>query len=266
WLEKKAARHASRLIFTASSTRQMYLQRFPDLAPEKCLVIANGYDEKDFADLSQPAIAHQETKVRIQHSGLIYPEERDPVPFFQALARLKKDERISANWFSVDLRACGHEERYRETVAQLGIEDLVHFLPALPYRKALQDSNQADALLLLQGASCDHQIPAKAYEYIRLRKPILALTSETGDTAALLNECGGATIVDMADQDAIYQALPGFLSAVRAGAHSLPRKDAAARYSRQSQARELALCLSQVVEGGLTAATVPAAKRSQTAP
>jgi glycosyltransferase involved in cell wall biosynthesis len=266
WLEKQAARHASRLIFTASSTRQMYLQRFPDLAAEKCLVISNGYDEQDFSGLSQPAIAHQDAGIRMQHSGLIYPEERDPVPFFQALARLKKDERISTNWFSVDLRACGHEERYREVVTQLGIEDLVRFLPALPYRQALQDSNRAEALLLLQGASCDHQIPAKAYEYIRLRKPILALTSQTGDTAALLNECGGATIVDLADQDAIYQALPGFLAAVRAGTHSLPRMETISRYSRQSQARELAHCLGEVAERELTAKTVSAAKRSQTAP
>lgn len=266
WLEKKAVRHASRLIFTARSTRQMYLQRFPDLAPEKCLVISNGYDEQDFSTLSQPAIADQDATVRVQHSGLIYPEERNPVPFFQALARLKKEDRIRAGWFSVDLRACGHEERYREIVAQLEIEDLVRFLPALPYRQALEDSNQADALLLLQGASCDHQIPAKAYEYVRLRKPILALTSQTGDTAALLNECGGATIVDLDDPDAIYQALPAFLTAVRAGTHPLPRMEALSRYSRQSQARELAHCLSEVVEGGVTAASVPAAKRSQTAP
>lgn len=247
WLEKKAVRHASRLIFTARSTRRMYLQRYPELAPEKCLVISNGYDEEDFRGLTGPA-RPQGARLRMCHSGLIYPEERDPVPFFQALSRLKKEKLISADELSIDLRACGHESRYREIATRLGIDDLVHFLPPLPYRQALEDNNQADISLLMQAACCDHQIPAKAYEYLRLGKPILALTSHTGDTAALLQECGGATIVDLADQDAIYRALPQFLRTVRTGEHPLPNREAAAKNSRQNQASQLAMCLSELIE------------------
>ena len=252
WLERKAVRHASRLIFTAGSTVQMYLQRYPELSAGKCLVISNGYDEEDFSGLPETRNHQQCAAVRMQHSGLIYPEERDPVPFFMALSRLKKEERISAQWFSVDLRACGHPERYQEIVAQLGIQDLVHFPSAIPYRQALQDSSQSDILLLLQGASCDHQIPAKTYEYLRLRKPILALTSTAGDTAAVLNECGGATIADISDEEAIYQVLPEVLSAVRAGTHPLPKLEIVSKYSRQKQAQELARCLSAAIEGETT--------------
>jgi glycosyltransferase involved in cell wall biosynthesis len=243
WLEKKTVAHASRLIFTARSTREMYLKRYPELAPERCLVISNGYDEEDFRKLGIRDDSHG-LHIRMCHSGLIYPQERDPMPFFQALSRLKSGQRIDAAGLSIDLRACGNEASFREIVARLEIEDLVHFLPPLPYHQALEDSNQADVLLLMQGACCDHQIPAKAYEYLRARKPILALTSRTGDTAALLQECGGATIMDIADQDAIYQALPDFLRAVRAREHHLPNGDAVSKYSRQSQAGQLALCLS----------------------
>lgn len=246
WLEKKAVRHASRLIFTARSTLEMYVRRYPELSPEKCLVISNGYDEEDFANLAVADPRH-DGPLCIHHSGLIYPEERNPVPFFTALARLKKENRIDSSLVCVDLRAAGNEGHYAEIIKQLEIEDLVHFLPPLPYREALEHSNRADILLLLQGASCDHQIPAKAYEYLRLRKPILALTSRTGDTAALLNECGGTTVVDIADQDEIYRELPRILRAVRAGAHPLPAVEVVSRYSRQNQARELASCLSSVI-------------------
>lgn len=249
WLEKKAVRHASRLIFTARSTMQMYLRRYPELSADKCLVIANGYDEQDFLRLSPVSDLHPTGRVRMHHSGVIYPKERNPIPFFMALSRLKKHGRISSSWFSVDLRASGNEEHYRDIINELGIEDLVHFLPALPYRQALEDSNQANILLLLQGASCDHQIPAKAYEYLRLNKPILALTSRTGDTATLLNECGGATIVDITDQDEIYRILPEILNAVRAGRHPLPKIEVVSTFSRQNQARELAQCLTGVVSG-----------------
>ena len=66
-------------------------------------------------------------------------------------------------------------------------------------------------LLLLQGPTCNHQIPAKAYEYLRVGRPILALTSHEGDTAALLQDAGGASITDLMDEDALSRAIPTFL-------------------------------------------------------
>jgi glycosyltransferase involved in cell wall biosynthesis len=247
WIERKAVRYASRLIFTARSTLKMYLERYPELSPARCLVISNGYDEEDFHGL-RTSERTENSPLRMSHSGLIYPEERDPIPFFQALSRLKKEGRLRAPDLAIDLRASGNDDRYSQAVEQFGIEDLVHLLPALPYREALQESNQADISLLLQAACCDHQIPAKAYEYLRLQKPIFALTSHTGDTAALLRECGGATIVDIADQDAIYRTLPDFLSAVRHGTQRLPCMEAVSKYSRQNQAHQLAVCLSALAD------------------
>ena len=108
----------------------------------------------------------------------------------------------------------------------------------------------ADGLLLLQGASCNHQIPAKAYEYLRAQKPILALTADAGDTAALLRGTGGATIVDLAREDLIYSRLPEFLSAVRAGVHPLPTMSEVQPFARQNQAAALARALSGVSRTG----------------
>jgi hypothetical protein len=94
--------------------------------------------------------------------------------------------------------------------------------------------------LLLQAGCCDHQVPAKAYEYLRLNKPVLALTTMTGDTAALLQEVGGATIVDLADEYAIYDAFPTFLGRIRGGTHPLPCSAQVSSYSRRAQSERLA--------------------------
>ena len=243
WIERKAIQHGSRFLFTAPAAIRMYLERYPHLRPDQCLLLPNGYDEPDFAALVPKRTNNN--SVRLLHSGLIYPWERDPRPFFRALARLKAQGQISSETLAIDLRACGFEIEYQEEVEELGIEALVHFLPHLPYRDSLQDAAEADCLLLLQAACCDHQIPAKAYEYLRLNKPILALTTQTGDTARLLNEAGGATIVDIADENAVCSALPAFLRSVRSGNHPLPRATEA--YSRYSQAQRLAECMSGVI-------------------
>jgi glycosyltransferase involved in cell wall biosynthesis len=245
WIERKAIKHASRLIFTAPAAIRMYRERYPDLRPDRCVLLPNGYDEADFEDLIPQH--HAKARLRMLHSGLIYPWERDPTCFFRALARLKAEGKISADRLSVELRACGHEDKFQQQLIDLGIDDLVHLLPALSYGASLQDAAACDCLLLLQAACCDHQIPAKAYEYLRLNKPILALTTDRGDTAGLLKQTGGATIADLHDEHAIYTALPEFLQRVQDKTHSLPH--GASQYSRRSQADCLAKTLTEIISG-----------------
>jgi glycosyltransferase involved in cell wall biosynthesis len=241
------AARASLLVFTAEQARRMYLERYPALASERCQVIGNGYDEADFARLPAAPARQAGGPVRMLHAGLIYPEERDPRPLFRALGRLAAEGRIGPDALQLRLRASGSEDRYAPKLAELGLERIVHLLPAIPYRQALTECLEADALLILQGPSCNHQIPAKAYEYVRAGRPILALTAESGETATLLCEVGGATIVDIDDEQAIYRALPAFLARVRARSHELPAPERVRRYARESQAVELARRLDALV-------------------
>jgi len=265
WIESRSVRAASRVIFTTPSTRRMYLERYPDLSPEKCLVISNGYDEEDFTSLSLhggPAVT-AEKPLRLLHTGTLYPEERDPRPFFQAVARLKSEGRISKNNLQIAFRAPGSENLYHSMLDEYQIADIVQLQPHISYQQSLQECADADGLLLFQAANCDHQIPAKAYEYLRVQRPVFALTTQTGDTAQLLNETGGATIVDLASTSEIHSALPLFLEATRAGTHPLANRARLERYARHNQAKDLARCLSVIRQ---ESSNVPASSAPQAAP
>jgi hypothetical protein len=159
--------------------------------------------------------------------------------------------RINADSLTIDLRASGSEQYYSLLLRDFGIDDVVHLLPALPHREALKDTANADGLLLFQAASCNHQIPAKAYEYLRLEKPIFALTSMLGDTATLLKEAGGATIVDLADEGSIVRALPEFLDSIRNGTHALPDGLKVRKFTRRSQTAGLARHLDELLYSSL---------------
>jgi glycosyltransferase involved in cell wall biosynthesis len=249
WIERRAVRDAARLIFTAESTRRMYLERYPDLTSKRCQLISNGYDEADFAALPAAGCQHAAPeKLRLIHAGLIYTDDRDPRAFFRALSRLKKDRAIDARTLAIDLRASGAEDYYAKLLDTLDIADIVQLLPALPHRQALADCAQADAFLLFQAASCNHQIPAKVYEYLRLGKPILGLTPTVGDTGVLLSQVGGATVVDLADEEAMYRTIPQFLAALRAGRHPLPEAQRVFRYSREYQSMQLAACFTDIIK------------------
>jgi len=264
WIEKRAVRDAARIIFTAASTLAMYRRRYPFLTAEKCVLVPNGYDEEDFADIpmsAPPRAPSNGGPLRLLHLGLLYPCERDPKPWFRALAGLKSEGRISAASLRVDLRASGYEGEYAPILREIGVDDIVHLLPPLPYREALRDAAAADGLLIFQAANCDHQIPAKLYEYLRLRRPILALTSDTGDTAAILKSTGGGTILDIASEDAIHRALPEFLAAAANGEFALAGEQAVQRFSRRSQTRVVAQCLAEVSNSAAQHSGQPAPAR-----
>jgi glycosyltransferase involved in cell wall biosynthesis len=263
-VERACMRRVSRVVFTAEATRQMYLERYPEfLKPEMCVLISNGYDEADFRDLQipDPGPVPAGRPIRLVHSGLIYPVERDPRPMFSAVGRLKKMGRLSADKIQIVFRAPGSEDLYRSLLAQRDIADLIILKPHMPYRQALQECADADGLLLFQAGDCDKQIPAKAYEYLRIGKPILALTTHTGDTAALLRETGGATIVNLVSEDEIYEGLSAFVDALRVGTHPVPDRAKIQRYTREAQAGQLAKVLD-----GLTGNKPRLEEREQTAP
>lgn len=248
WIERKAVARACRVLFTAASTRKMYINRYPDVDPEKFVLVSNGYDEEDLAAFDGFASNAKRSAgpIKLLHAGTLYREERDPRPFFRAIARLKRSGVLSTNKLQVTLRNPTDDAYYQKFLDDLEIADIVTIRPHLPHQESLAECAESDALLIFQAANCDHQIPAKAYEYMRLGKPILALTTQTGDTAALLNEIGGTTILELTNEDQIFRTFPSFLQTLASHSHPLPDQKKIRRYSRRKQTEELARCLTEV--------------------
>ncbi|MFK7888485.1 MAG: glycosyltransferase [Gammaproteobacteria bacterium] len=252
-LEQKIVREATAVTFTAPGALAMYKERYPDVPDSRWRIIENGFDEGAFTGLNdqwQPP--KNETPLTLLHAGLLYPNERDPRPFFAAIAALKSRGVFQSNPIRVVLRATGHDEVYRPLLEDLNITDLVHLEGAVPYRDALQEMLLADGLLIFQSVGCNHQIPAKAYEYLRAARPILALTDAAGDTASLLGANGHSQIAGLLDQSAIETALETFVERVRRGGadDAKPAQD----YSRRAQTAHLAALFDELT-GNASAST-----------
>ncbi|HEX7983732.1 MAG TPA: glycosyltransferase [Duganella sp.] len=249
WIERRTVEHCTVAVCTTPGAIQTYRRRFPHLPAERFRLVENGYDEENFLDAQQHASAVPPAAGRplvLLHSGVIYPSERDPVPLFAALAALRRQGLIGPENFKLVLRATGHDAFLAGLLATHGIEDLVEIAPHQPYRAALAEMLTVDALLVLQASNCNHQIPAKLYEYLRAGRPILALTDAGGDTAATLRASGIDTIAALDSQEDIMQALPRFLSLVRAGTAPLPPATVVASHSRHARSAVLAQLLDDV--------------------
>ncbi len=254
-IEEEALRNAAASVFTTPGCAQLYRERYPDIPAGKSVVIENGYDEETFARAeagraSQAHADHASSSARfvLLHSGVVYPDERDPRALFAALGRLKQQGALSAENFCLRLRASGYDAMLEQLARSCGIDDLVSLAPAIPYHQALLEMLEVDGLLIMQASNCNQQIPAKLYEYLRAKRPVLALTDALGDTALTLRAAGLTSIARLDDAASIAEALAAFIARVGAGREPIATPSAIAASSREGRAGSFAALLDRVVQ------------------
>ncbi len=255
WIEKRAVQRAAHSVFTTPGTTAMYRERYPDCPKSAWACIPNGYDEENFRgaqslhiNAGQPGQAEAQAPLRFVHSGILYPSERDPRAFFAALAELRDEGQLGAGTVQIVLRATAHDDKYRPMLDQHRINDLVSLAPSVSYQEALAEMLSADGLLLFQAANCNHQIPAKLYEYFRSGRPILALTDRLGDTAGTMRTAGVGELTQLDDKDDIKLALMRFINGIKNGTAKGAQIETASAYSRKAQSAVLADLLDSVIE------------------
>ncbi len=249
-IEAKTMRRCARAVFTTPGAVRMYADRYPAVPGKRFVVIPNGYDEESFAraETSSQRVAERSSQdpVVLVHSGVLYPSERDPRSFYSAIASLLREGKIQRDSLRVVLRASGHDEYHSKLLRQYGIHEVITLGPVLPYREALGEMARVDGLLIFQSSNCNHQIPAKLYEYFRARRPILALTDAQGDTAEVLRRAGFDSIVPLDDEQQIKRGLLEFLRVIRHRNAHVASDEEIAGHTRQARSAQLADVLNEV--------------------
>jgi glycosyltransferase involved in cell wall biosynthesis len=248
-IERKIFSRAAVVTVTTQGTADIYRKRFPAFAARSLAVVPNGFDEDAFAHLKNvdsTVARNGRSKLQLLHSGLLYPKERNPSDFFAAVAELHREGTLDNEKVEFVFRGSGNEATYQAEIDRLGIGSLIKLLPSVPYAQALTELQQADACMLFQASNCNQQIPAKVYEYLYSRKPILALTDPIGDTGQLLSSLNISPVTPLDDKAKIKAALPAFLSALKAQALPIPSQQEVSRFSRRELTAALAHELDRI--------------------
>ncbi|HEX7454767.1 MAG TPA: glycosyltransferase, partial [Gallionella sp.] len=229
-------------VFTTERAADLYRMRYPHAAA-KCRVIENGYDEQAFTQATPTRQGISDDKLLLLHSGLIYPKDRDPSAFFAAINRLLLSGQLERSKLCIRFRAPLHTEELSELVASHGLSDVVDIAPPISYQEAIAEMLGADFLLVFQGVQFNAQIPAKIYEYLRARCPLIAMVDHRGVTAAQLRQFSAVNLADISSQDDIAavmsRALIEFASPDQERALD-SNVQSVQRYSRATQAETLA--------------------------
>ena len=241
-IEAAAARQASLLAFTTPSALRDYQARYPQAAA-RMVVLENGYDEPSFAHAERrlgSATPLNPGRTTLLHSGIVYPSERDPTQLIEALALLKAQG--AGARLVVRFRAAVHDELLRTLATRYGVAEMVEILPAVPYGEALAEMLRADGLLVMQASNCNQQVPAKLYEYLRARRPVLCLSDAAGDTWEVLRRAGLDRMAALDRPQEIAALLGGLLTHGAQGLMAEPAAVAAA--SRAARSEQLAAWLA----------------------
>ena len=248
--EAAYAQQAKCFTVTTPSMRDWFLSRYPSLGPSGVELIENGYDEASFVGQPNFQVAPRPGGLTLLHSGELYPEIRDPCRLFAALKRLQDRGVMSASQVRFRFRGAGDDAIVLRGARAYQLENAVEVAPRIPYKSAIEEMSTADGLVILQGADCNRQIPAKVYEYMRTGRPILGITDPQGDTGRTLLAAGCDCVAALEDQAAIEVALERFLNNLHQGVISGASMASIAAASRTSRTRELAALFDRIASGG----------------
>jgi glycosyltransferase involved in cell wall biosynthesis len=245
-LERFVLSRADRITTTTPEFSQDLMARYPDLPSEKFSAILNGFDEEDFRELSD---SKGLDRFEILHAGLVTPEYRDPLPFLRIVSQVIQDRTLPREEVRITFLGGGsylESSAFHHAVADLGLSDLVQVLPRIPHREALRRLRDAAVLLLLQASDDTRSlIPAKTFEYLRVGRPILAVTCE-GATSEMVRKANAGVVVHPADAEKMRRALLDLYARREEAAHHR-NGTLIQRFNRQALTGELANLLDELV-------------------
>lgn len=207
FFEAAVVNNAYVVITTTERLCNSLKDRYQNSASATFATIPNGYDACDFKDAGRQ---EGKTKFIISYLGTFYME-RDPENFLIALRQAISRGDIPPD--RVEVRFIGKvNEVSNKPIGKIldkhGITSLVKVLGRVSHSEAIRQMQSADLLLLL-APNQGYQIPAKTFEYMGARRPILAIT-EDGATADVIKATNAGLVAHQDDVDGIQAALKCF--------------------------------------------------------
>lgn len=199
-LEQSVVGRADLVLTTTEALAEALSAHYQDLSADKFHFLPNGFDPTEFPEAS---LLEKYDKFTIAYTGSLY-FGRTPRPIFEAIRQLLEDGSIASNDIRVKLVGdCKHLNGtpIEDLIGEYGLGSVVEVYGQAPHGEALKIVGKSHLSLLLAPKQ-PYQIPAKAYEYMGIGTPILALTEE-GATQELVNGAGAGGAVHPEDIEGI---------------------------------------------------------------
>jgi len=192
-LERLVLENADKVVTVSHNLSAEFRALAPGLQQENVVVIPNGFDEDDFQ-----FNVRLEEKFTIGYMGTI-TDQYDISSLLKAIGSSNLDVGFR---FIGDVQA-GLKKRLAE------VSNRFEFTGYLNHHKAIEKAASCSILLLVipKVESNKGILTGKIFEYLALKRPILAIGPIDGDAAKVLDETGAGKMFDYSDVNGISQFL-----------------------------------------------------------
>ena len=196
WLRKKELEYSKRADAVISVSRPI-LKDFISIMKNDSILfreIRNGFDHDE-----KPA-QNFNSVFKILYAGTFYGNIK-PDKFFKALTDLKSRGLLPSDW---SLELLGTHRNFKVPDE---IENHMHYSPRVDNLSAVKVMMSSDCLLLIHPVSSRKGVyTGKLFDYISVKKPILALVDETDVAADLIRETNAGVVANFDDIEAVQKA------------------------------------------------------------
>lgn len=247
--KQRIVRSAAMVVAVSNGERDECRAEFPTLPDSHFQYITNGFDSADFKEVGAVTTVLRKPQVRLRliHAGTVYPGTADD--FLAALEHIATHLPDLAD--SIEVRLLGEiTHSYMDRVGALVSRGLVVYYGYQPHSKALSLMRDSDVLVILMsgGIFRGSHLPSKGFEYLKIGKPVLAISPE-GELTRMLCAAGIGHIVPPGSIDLLCTSIAK-LRRLQVDDSLDPVVDSSvvAQYERSSLASRLASILDGVYD------------------
>ncbi len=169
---------------------------FKKLGAEKIDVITNGFDPDDFKNIKY----NPTQKFTFVHIGSMN-KDRNPHVLWEALHELLTVE--SSLSHDLKILFIGQTDySVFESIEKFALSEYIEKTDYKPHDELMNSAANASVLLLPLNNTRNVKgiIPGKVFEYLALKRPVLCIGSNLGDSAKIIKECHAGFVIDFNDK------------------------------------------------------------------
>ena len=201
-MQNSCLRNVDGVIATTEPTTKEFVGLSRTKNPPISAVITNGYSEEHFPDTQTIPDAE---RFRIVFTGMFYGD-RSPEYFFQALKECCESSEEFFRKTKVTI-AGTIPKNHRQELTESPLKEIVEVLGYVSHERSIESIKHADLLYLFLSKGEADIYPAKVFEYLAVRKYILAAIPPKGITKTMIERFKAGTIIEPDDIEGHTKAL-----------------------------------------------------------
>jgi len=189
-LEHEVLSNADKIVVVSKTMKSQF-----EKINSNCTVITNGYDDE-----LMEKIPEMDKPFTLTHIGMLNAD-RNPLILWEVLAEMIYDNELFEENIQINLVGNIADE-VKNSIREHNLERFVNYTKYIPNHAVASFQMKSQVLLLIVNnvPSAKTIITGKVFEYLRAKRPILAIAPVNGDLSEIIDQTQSGFVVDFNDK------------------------------------------------------------------